>query len=351
MENNTIIFDEIKGKFLTLGQITLNRPKALNALNLEMIRAIDRQLMQWAQADHIDAVMIRSGDSRAFCAGGDIREIHTHGHQAKHKAIDFFQHEYRLNERIHSYPKPYIALMDGLTMGGGVGISIHGTYRIATENLIFAMPETSIGFFPDIGASYFLSRCPGKTGLYLGLTSARLTTADALALGLVDLQVPSDQLDAIVKTIVNADSIITAIKTLHTEPTGKPPIEQYRQEIDRCFSANTIEEILARLEEKNTDWHQETLQALRQKSPTSLKVTLKQLQRSGQLDLRACLQMEYHLATHFLNNPDFYEGVRAMIIDKDRAPHWSPNTLESVSETDVDSYFIPIPNQELVFTE
>jgi enoyl-CoA hydratase len=345
---NNILFSETQNG---IGQITLNRPQALNALNLEMICAIDAQLVQWADAEHIKTVVIRSSNNRAFCAGGDIRKLYTRAHQkqTRQEAYTFFQNEYRLNNRIAHYPKPYIALMDGLTMGGGVGISIHGSLRVATENLIFAMPETGIGFFPDIGASYFLSRCPGYTGMYLALTGARLTAADTIELGLADILVPSHKLDSLVDTIAKTNSITTAIAPWNIPATEKAPIHEYRQEIDRCFSADTVEEILTRLNEQNTDWHQETIRTLHQKSPTSLKVTLRQLQKGRQLDLCACLQMEYGLAIQFLENPDFYEGIRAMVIDKDRSPHWSPNTLELVSENDIDNYFLPNPDQAPLF--
>jgi enoyl-CoA hydratase len=331
MTNNFLLFKEIPGTNGNIGQITLNRPQVLNALRHDMIQALHAQLQQWENADHIKAVIIQSNHPRVFCAGGDIREIYNRGRVNPREACLFLQDEYRLNQYIHDYPKPYIALLDGLTMGGGAGISVHGSYRIATENFVFSMPETGIGFFPDIGSSYFLPRCPGYTGYYLGLTGVEINTADAIALGIATHHLPKNQLDKLVEAIAETDNIKNAIQQWNM-PAGEPPINQYREEIERCFSASTIENIIARLHEKNTAWHQEIIHTLLQKSPISLKITLQQLQRGSQLDIAACFQMEANLAAYFLETHDFYEGVRAMIIDKDRTPHWQPNALEYVHD-------------------
>jgi enoyl-CoA hydratase len=317
-----------------LGVITLNRPQALNALNLAMIQGIKSQLKHWGKSTDIKAVLVRSHSERAFCAGGDIRAVYEYKQQGRNDIANFFQEEYSLNEMIKNYPKPYIALMHGITMGGGLGISIHGSLRIAADNLTLAMPETGIGFFPDVGGSYFLSRAPGETGTYIGLTSARLEVSDAYYAKLIDKVIDHRQLDKVFNQL--QQNITTDIHS-NTPPSSK--LASHRKLIDECFSANSVEEIVARLQSTSHPWADETRNALQTKSPTSLKVTLKALRLATTLNFHQCMQMEFGIATEFLKNHDFFEGIRAVLIDKDQKPAWQPNTLEQVDKSIVDRYF------------
>lgn len=343
-DTSDILFTELDH----LGIIMLNRPQALNALTHEMAIALYEQLEQWEAEQEIKAVTIQGKGEKAFCAGGDIRKIYDARHD-KHLAIkQFFWDEYRLNHRIHHYPKPYIALLDGITMGGGVGVSIHGSHRIATELFSFAMPETGIGFFPDIGGSYFLSRCPGQTGIYLGLTGTRIKAADALYLGLIDYFVLEEKkaelLDALASTrlLGYPHTAITEIIKSFSTPAETAPLINYRELIDQCFVFNTIEEIFTALRAQDNEWCTNTLKILQSKSPTSLKVTLQQLRNAATLDFDQCMQMEYRMVLRFLAGHDFYEGVRAVIVDKDQKPQWQPAELSAVTQNDVDKYFAPL---------
>lgn len=353
--NADILFEEIAVKKGQLGFITLNRPQALNALTHNMIQTLDKQLHAWSNNAKIFAVIIRSNSERAFCAGGDIRRIYEAGIAGDNTITRFFWDEYQLNRRIATYPKPYFALLDGITMGGGVGISIHSPYCIATERLIFAMPETSIGFFPDIGASYFLPRCRGKLGFYLGLTGGRIHLADALYAGLIKHSIASTQVGNFTKALTNIDwidnpkqSIKNCITTFNI-PTSESALAQQQTLIDECFSAPTMIEIMERLARENTAFADETLKLLNTKSPTSLAVTLRQLQQGATLNLEECLQMEYRMVNHFLKNHDLYTGVKAVIIDKTQNPQWNPDKLSAITETMIDSYFAPI-DEKLLFT-
>lgn len=331
-----------------IGLITLNRPEALNALSHAMIIALYKQLTAWREDEAVKAILIQGAGEKAFCAGGDIRKIYEAKHEADYPMKEFFWDEYRLNHCIYHYPKPYIALLDGITMGGGVGVSLHGSHRIATERFMFAMPETGIGFFPDIGGSYLLSRCPGQTGTYLGLTGARVKAADAFYLGLVNHCIPSNQKPELLDALFSAKlgdahhTSISAIIEKHAVAIEPAPLAEQRHLIDECFSFNSPEEIISVLQNKSPDWCAQTVKTLLSKSPTSLKVTLQQLRQGVQMDFDQCMQMEYRLALRFLANHDFYEGVRAIIIDKDQKPQWQPATLAEVKQNEVDSYFAPL---------
>lgn len=325
-----------------LGLITLNRPEALNALTLNMILVIQKQLVLWKEDTSIHAVVVRAAPSKAFCAGGDVRWLYQFGQGIHPDQLQFFRHEYQLNHIIQQLGKPYIALMDGMTMGGGVGISLHGSHPVASERFVFAMPETSIGFFPDIGASYLLNRCPGALGTYLGLTGNRLNAVESLQAGLVRYLIPSEQLSEIVDGLQDMDLRIDAETRVHrylqsyarsAEPIAAHPL------MDNCFSKSTVEAILACLKASESVWAQEAVASLEQKAPLSLKITLAQLQKAQGLSLADCLKMDYTLVQHFMQEGDFYEGVRALLIDKDKNPHWSPARLELVSEQMVECYF------------
>jgi enoyl-CoA hydratase len=343
-----------------LGLATLNRPKALNALTLPMIRALDPQLAAWASDPEVAAVVIRGAGERAFCAGGDVKACWDDGRAMKRGEGDgrltqeFFREEYRLNRRIHVFPKPYVALLDGITMGGGVGLSIHGSHRVATERTLFAMPETGIGLFPDVGGSWFLPRCPGQVGTYLALTGARLHAADALHAGIATHHVPSGDLDALVESLASADlsagrEAVDAILARHASDAGPASLAEHRAAIDRCFYFDAIEEIFAALENEGTDWAKATLKVLSQMSPTSLKVALRQIRRGAALDFDDAMKMEYRLSQACMRGHDFYEGIRAVLVDKDRSPKWSPATVGEVSEDLVESHFAPLGPRELSF--
>ena len=320
-----------------LAIVTLDRPQALNALTLEMARQLDARLVEWAGDPKIAVVMIRGAGGRAFCAGGDIRALYDAGKHGEAYAADFYRTEYRLNHRIKTYGKPYVALIDGIVMGGGVGLSIHGSRRVVTERCQFAMPETGIGFFPDVGGSWFLPRCPGALGLYLGLTGARIAAADMLYCGLATHHVRHERLNAWAN--LGADAIDGWLEE-NSVDAGQPPLAQHREVIDRCFAADGVEDILANLEADGTAWAQETAAVLRRKSPTSLKVAMRQLQIGRRLtDFADAMRMEYRLARHFMAAADFYEGVRAAVIDKDQAPRWQPASLVEVSDEVVAGYF------------
>jgi enoyl-CoA hydratase len=348
-----------------LATLVINRPKALNALTLENYRRFDPALRAWAADPSTHAVVVRGAGERAFCAGGDVRAVYEAGRgitgDPSLTAV-FFREEYELIRRIHRFPKPYIAVIDGITMGGGAGISVNGAYRIATERTLFAMPETAIGLFPDVGATRFLNRCPGQVGRYLGLTGARLGAADTLYCGFATHFVPCDRVAELVdefgRVVWGArgerDRIDATFARFAKDP-GLAPLAALRPAIDRCFAGGSVEEILDTLAAEATaggahaGWAAETREGLLTRSPTSLKITLRQLMIGRDYDLEAALALEYRLTQHVMAAHDFYEGVRAMLIDKDQDPRWRPATLVEVSDDIVEAYFAPIGDRELRF--
>jgi enoyl-CoA hydratase len=352
-----------------LAVVTLDRPKALNALTLPMIRAFDPQLARWSEDPAVKAVVIRGAGGRAFCAGGDVLAIAEAGRALKRGdadgagalARDFFREEYILNRRIHALAKPYIALIDGITMGGGVGVSVHGRFRVVTEKTLFAMPETGIGLFPDVGGTWFLPRCPGEIGTWLALTGSRLHAADALYAGVGTHFVPSAGLDGLVTALAaalgradgtaDADRIVEAVLSEHAKPAGEAPLAAQREAIDRCFCFDSVEEIIQSLANEGTDWASSTLNNLEHMSPTSLKVTLRQIRLGATMGFDDAMTMEFRLSQALLSGNDFYEGIRALLVDKDRSPKWQPATLEDISTTDVERYFAPLGDRDLVFAQ
>jgi enoyl-CoA hydratase len=330
------------------GIITLNRPKALNALTLGMVRAIHPQLIAWAADEAVKIVVIEGAGEKAFCAGGDIRALHDWGRAGDRKVIDFYREEYRLNVFIKNYPKPYVALMDGIDMGGGVGISVNGSYRVASERLTFAMPETGIGLFPDVGGTYFLPRCPGEIGMYLALTGERLKAADAIYAGIADVFVPSAHFDELKTRLASMGNFDKALDGL-TGDAGLASLAALRTEIDRHFSKGSVAEIVTSLEADGGEWATKVLGVLAGKSPTSLLVAYRQVREGAALSFEEAMKLEFRLTNRFMRGHDFYEGVRAIIIDKDQTPHWKPATLDGVSATDVDAYFSSLGNGELSF--
>jgi enoyl-CoA hydratase len=330
-----------------IGLITLNRPKALNALTHGMCLAMKVQLDIWARDAGVKAVVIRGEGERAFCAGGDIRALYESGQTGTSYALDFYRDEYILNATIKNYPKPYIALLHGMVMGGGVGVSVHGSHRIASEGIVFAMPETGIGLFPDVGGSYFLPRCPGEIGMYLALTGARLKLADALHAGIATAFVPASDADALIERLSKGETPDAVVQALAGD-AGAPPLAEHRGLIDAIFSESSIEEILASLYADGSDWAKATAATIRTKSPTSLKITHRQIREGAGLEFDDCMKMEYRMVNRVVAANDFYEGVRAIIIDKDNAPKWQPARLSEVTQDDVDAYFAPL-DRELAF--
>ena len=344
MSGDDLLFDLGDG----VGVVTLNRPEAMNALTLDMALELHSRLVAWSGDDCMRAVIIRGAGGRAFCAGGDIRALYDAHRTGGALTQDFFRAEYRLNRLIFHYPKPTIALMDGVTMGGGVGLSVRAGMRIVSERTLFAMPETGIGLFPDVGASYFLPRCPGAVGLYLALTGSRLRAADCLYAGIADSFIANRRHDEFVAAIRSGEALDDATERL-AEPSEPAPLAANRDAIDRCFRHDGVEDIESALGREASDWAQKTLAVMAGKSPTSQKIARRQLRDGAALDFDACLVMEYRLSQHIMAAHDFFEGVRALIIDKDNAPHWRPGTLAAVDDTMVNGYFEPLDTADLSF--
>ena len=327
-----------------VGRITLNRPKALHALNRAMCEAMTEALLAWRADDAVKSVLIDHSGERGFCAGGDIRMIAESGAGDASEARAFFRVEYRLNHLMFEYPKPITAIVDGIVMGGGVGISEPADVRIATERTTYAMPETGIGLFPDVGGGWFLPRLPGQTGVWLALTGARLKAADTVALGIHTHFVPSDRVEALKSALIAHPTEPKAVAdTLASDP-GPAPAAAYREPIDRLFAFDSVEAIFAALEAEGSDWSLAQLTTLKAKSPQSLKVTLRQLRLGAAMPSFADnMALEYRLGGRVVRTHDFQEGVRAVVVDKDNTPTWSPTDLSGVSEADLDRLFAPLP--------
>ena len=326
-----------------LGRLTLNRPQALHALTTVMCSTCITVLSDWRRDPAVQAVLIDHSGERGFCAGGDIRMLADSGASDGRLARAFFFTEYRLNHLLFSYPKPVIAVMDGITMGGGVGLSAPARYRLATERTTFAMPETGIGLFPDVGGGWFLPRLPGRIGLWLALTGARIKAADCLHAGLATHHVPSERLAELKAALAENPSDIEALLAqFHVDP-GPAPLLAHRAELDAAFGQGSVEAILAALE-AGSDWARAQALALRTKSPQTLKVAFRQLALGlAAPDFAANMAMEYRIGARVVQRHDFLEGVRAVIVDKDNAPKWDPATLEGVGEELLDAIFAPLP--------
>ncbi|MEN2748154.1 enoyl-CoA hydratase/isomerase family protein [Sphingomonas sp. T9W2] len=326
-----------------LGRIRLDRPKALHALNLEMCEAMLSALEAWRDDLSVHAILIDHAEGRGFCAGGDIRMIADSSAGDGAAARAFFATEYRLNHRLFTYAKPTIAVMDGVTMGGGVGISQPCKVRIATDNTRFAMPETAIGLFPDVGGGWYLSRLPGRIGQYLALTGARLDGSEMLALGLATHLVPAGALDDIKRAIAANPLATGTILADHATTPGEAAILTQRAAIDRLFASDDFEEILSALEADGSDWASTQLATLRQRSPLSCKVSLKLLLDGATMPtFEDEMRQEYAVVTRIVQRPDIVEGVRAVIVDKDHAPKWDPATPAAVTDHMIDRIFAPL---------
>jgi enoyl-CoA hydratase len=328
----------------SLGVVTLNRPTAVNALTAGMAAAMLEQLTLWADDDAVAAVLVRGAGDRGLCAGGDIVAIYRDMLDGGDATADFWAVEYRLNLLISEYPKPYVAFMDGLVLGGGVGISAHGSVRIVTERTRTGMPETTIGFVPDVGGTLLLSGSPGETGTHAALTGAHLSGADALFLGLADCFVPSGRLPELAAALETEE--VAAAVARFTEPAPASVLAAQQEWIDACYSSDDAEEILRRLRTAGGEaaGAAGTIEA---KSPTAVKVALESLRRVRGLSLEQALEQEYRVGLHFLAGPDFREGIRAQVVDKDRNPRWKPATLAEVTKADVAAYFAPLGAREL----
>ncbi|MET8983455.1 enoyl-CoA hydratase/isomerase family protein [Streptomyces sp. NPDC004539] len=327
--------------------ITLNRPEVLNSLTHSMVLRIDEALTAWEHDPAVRTVVLTGAGERALCAGGDIRAIHDDACDGDGTATAaFWRDEYRLNARIARYPKPYVAVMDGIVMGGGVGISAHGDVRIVTERSRIAMPETGIGFVPDVGGTHLLALAPGELGTHLALTGERIGPQDALVCGLADHFVPSASLPRLLDDL--AELPVHDALRRHDRLTADGELAGQREWIDACYAAGSVEEIVQRLTVHGEPAATEAARTLLAKSPTALKVTLAALRRARSLGpLERVLDQEYRISCRTLTTPDLVEGIRAQVIDKDRDPRWSPATLAEVTDADVARFFAPLGEHEL----
>ncbi|MDN3480359.1 enoyl-CoA hydratase/isomerase family protein [Arthrobacter sp. APC 3897] len=329
-----------------LGHIILNRPGAINALTANMVSLIAGALDEWEHDDGVATVLLSGAGERGLCAGGDIVALYRDAGNGGRESASFWAGEYQLNARISSYPKPYVALMDGIVLGGGVGVSAHARHRVVTERTKVGMPETGIGFVPDVGGTYLLSRAPGELGTYAALTAGTMTGADALLLGLADIYVDSSRLGELSAELEHRQAE-DVLRDFAQEPP-EAPLAAAREWIDECFAHEDVETIVDALLRSETGEAKKAAAVVLTKSPSALKVTLQSLRRARELpELRSVLEQEYRVSLHALTAPDFAEGVRAQVVDKDRNPQWTPATLAEVRQTDVDSYFAPLDGPDL----
>jgi enoyl-CoA hydratase/carnithine racemase len=333
------------------GLITLNRPDALNAVTHAMVRALAEQLAAWAADSAVTRVVVTAA-GKAFSAGGDLRALYELGRAGRYDdALQFWRDEYRLNATIKHFRKPYVALIDGIVMGGGVGVAIHGSHRVAGDGFGFAMPEVGVGFFPDIGATWFLPRLPGEIGTYCALTGDRLNASDATALGLATHRVPSARLPDVLDGLCGAVPVDALLAAFSEPVRDSGPVLGHRDVIDRLFAGDRIEHILAKLDAAGREagsaaaFAPRAAATIRTKSPTSLKIALAQLRQGPTLDFEACLRTEFRIVSRLVTGHDFYEGIRAVIVDKDLRPGWRPPTLEAVSDSEVAAYFAPVAHE------
>ncbi len=330
-----------------VGLVTLNRPKALHALTTNMCRLIIDALLAWRGDDAVQTVLIDHSGERGFCAGGDIRMLAESGAGDGKDAREFFHTEYRLNYLLFAYPKPVIAVMDGVTMGGGVGLSMPASVRIATDRTTFAMPETGIGLFPDVGGGWFLPRLPGKAGLWLALTGARIKGADCMRLGIATHYMPSEYVEGFKAALAEHPGSIPGALAPFARDAGPAPVEPHLADIDRFFGRPSVEAILSDLEKDTGEWARGTLVSLGTKSPQTLKIAFRQLAHGALFDDFADnMVMEYRIGARVVRRHDFLEGVRAVIVDKDNNPRWNPATVEEVGDDLLDEIFAPLPAKE-----
>ena len=348
MSKDAEIICETRG---AAGVVILNRPKALNALSLTMVRELARALDAWEHDPAVTRIVVSSSSEKAFSAGGDIRNLHDLGRAGRFdEMLGFWREEYILNARIKSYPKPYVSLIDGIVMGGGVGISLHGSHRIAGGRYLFAMPEVGIGFFPDVGATYALPRLPDSAGVYLALTGDRVGAADALALGLVTHAVPSERMAELADALTGRGQLDDILAAFSADP-GPRKLDPARAVIAECFSATDLPEIGSCLEARaaaGDAFALKVVQTLATKSPTSVALAFEQMRRGPVMDFAEAMRTEFRIVSRIVAGHDFYEGVRAVVIDKDHAPRWQPDSPAGVTRQAIDAYFAPLGDSELV---
>ncbi|UGY08244.1 enoyl-CoA hydratase/isomerase family protein [Phyllobacterium pellucidum] len=329
------------------GLIRLTRPKALNALTRTMVNAMHRALVAWSTDPDVHCVIVE-GEGRAFCAGGDILAVY-HAGKAGEPLYEFFAAEYRLNAYIRHFPKPYVSLIDGIVMGGGVGISVHGSHRVVTENVLFAMPEVGIGFFPDVGGSAFLPHLPEHFGTYLALTGNRIRQGDCLQSGIATHAIKAEDKERVRRSLIRTGKPEVALRGKTINPDYETP-EKTRDMIGVLFDSETLGGCLIRLAASGVngnEWAQQILELIKTRSPTSLHVTFRQIAEGGHLEMDQCMQMEYRILSRMLENHDFYEGVRSLLVDKDNAPVWQPASIDEVTPEMVDAYFALLGEREL----
>ncbi|KZL16757.1 putative enoyl-CoA hydratase echA8 [Pseudovibrio axinellae] len=348
MEVTDVLFEE-KGH---AGLIILNRPKALNALTHEIVVAMHRQLEHWLDNDRVKHILIKSNSEKAFCAGGDIRQVAENGPDKIDESLPFFADEYRLNAYMESYPKPLIALIDGIVMGGGVGISVHGAYRVGSEKTLFAMPETAIGFFPDVGGSHFLPKLAKHTGMYCAMTGERLKQADCYSAGILTHAVHSKDMAGLEEALCATEDVNPVLARYAFDP-GPAPLDAKADVVDACFGAQSTLEVIDRLQKLLGTEHDEfasgALETIKKRSPLSMEVAFQQVRRGAGLSMKECMVMEHRIVSQILLGKDFYEGVRAVIIDKDHTPNWQHSSLSEIKTVDVEAHFMPPKGGDLVF--
>lgn len=351
MSQNPEILCEVRG---AAGMVILDRPRALNALTLPMVRELSRALDAWQDDPQVERIVVASTSEKAFCAGGDIRALHDLGRAGRHdEMLAFWREEYILNARIKTYPKPYVALVDGIVMGGGVGISLHGSHRVAGDRYLFAMPEVGIGFFPDVGATHALPRLPGATGIYLALTGDRVGAADALAIGLATHAVPSARMEQLLDDLTRREALDEILGRYAQDP-GPLKLAAERALIAECFGADSLSEVLARLESAATAgsaFAAKLRQTLATKSPTSVAIAFAQMRRGAELDFKEAMRTEFRIVSRIAHGHDFYEGVRAVVIDKDQAPQWRPASFNALDPAAIEAYFAPLGAGELALED
>jgi enoyl-CoA hydratase/carnithine racemase len=350
MSDAEILFEVKNG----LGVMTLNRPKVLNSLSYNIILEMERMMPLWEKDSTVKAVVLRGAGDRAFCAGGDVAGLYREMRDDPGGTVrrDFFRDEYIVNRRIYRFAKPWISLIDGIDMGGGVGLSVHGSHSVASEKFLFAMPETTIGLFPDVGGGYFLTRLPGALGTFLALTSHRLKAADALWAGIVDAFVPSTKMNELEAALGAADLAgpdankkVDKVIAKFAEDPGVPMLPAMMIDIDRCFSAESVPEIVAKLKKHGGEWAAKQLTALMKLSPLSMAITIEQLKRCANRSFEDSMTIEYRMSQRCMQKGhDFFEGVRALLIDKDQKPKWNPPTIEGVTQAMVEEHFKPVSN-------
>jgi enoyl-CoA hydratase len=339
----------------SLGVIRLNRPKALNALTLDMVRLMDAALDRFERDESVGVILLEGAGERGLCAGGDIRGLYDSIRAGGDLGKVFWREEYILNARIASLKKPYVSFMDGVVMGGGVGLSAHGAHRVVTEKTQLAMPETGIGFFPDVGGTWLLSRAPGQLGTYYGLTGQSMTGVDAIRCGFADLLVPAEKLGELRQALTRLggdanNGMVRGVLAHYALPRGPAPIDEHRKLIDTAMAHENAIDIISAFERDFTEFSQGVARTLRTKSPTSLKLTMRLLREAkASTSLRQCLAREYGAALEIFISHDFPEGIRAAVIDKDKSPKWQPATLADVTPSMIDAYFVPRGADELAF--